>query len=81
MSHPAGPIGELVRRLRMMFQRRQLDRDLEEEMRLHLDLRRQQQIESGLSLAAASQAAHRKFGYDGRAALAGVRHWRQYGHL
>jgi predicted permease len=62
MSHPAGPIGELVRRLRMMFQRRQLDRDLEEEMRLHLDLRRQQQIESGLSLAAASQATHRKFG-------------------
>ena len=56
------PIGELSRRFRMIFRRRQLDLDLEEEMRLHLDLRRQQQIESGLSPTAASQAANRKFG-------------------
>jgi predicted permease len=46
----------------MIFRRRQLELDLEEEMRLHLELRRQQQIESGLSPTAASHAAHRKFG-------------------
>jgi predicted permease len=62
MSHLSGPIGELIRRLRMLFHRRQLDLDLEEEMRLHLELRRQQQIESGLLPLAARQAAHRRFG-------------------
>ena len=62
MSYLPGPIGELTRRLRMVFHRRQLNLDLEEEMRLHLDLRRQQQIESGLSPVAANQAANRKFG-------------------
>jgi predicted permease len=62
MSYLPKPIGELIRRLRMIFRRRQLDLDLEEEMRLHLDLRRQQQIESGLSPTAASRAANRKFG-------------------
>src|SRR6202034_1398288 len=62
MSYLPKPIGELIRRLAMVFRRRQLDLDLEEEMRLHLDLRRQQQIESGLSPTAASEAASRKFG-------------------
>ena len=62
MSYLPKPIGELIRRLRMLFRRRQLDQDLEEEMRLHLEFRRQQQIESGLSPTAASQAANRKFG-------------------
>jgi predicted permease len=58
MSYPA----ELLRRLRMIFHRRQLDADLEEEMRLHLDLRAQQQIDSGLPASAARRAAYRKFG-------------------
>jgi predicted permease len=62
MSYFPGPIGELIRRLRMVFHRGQLNLDLEEEMRLHLDLRRQQQIESGLSPVAANQAANLKFG-------------------
>jgi predicted permease len=62
MSYLPKPTGELIRRLAMVFRRRQLDLDLEEEMRLHLDLRRQQQIESGLSPTAASEAANRKFG-------------------
>jgi predicted permease len=62
MSYLPKPIGELSRRFRMIFRRRQLDLDLEEEMRLHLEFRRQQQMESGLSPTAASQAAHRKFG-------------------
>ncbi len=58
MSYPA----ELIRRLRMIFHRRQLDRDLQEEMRLHLDLRLQQQIDSGLAPAAARHATYVKFG-------------------
>ena len=58
MSYPA----ELLRRLRMIFHRRQLDADLEEEMRLHLDLRAQQQIDSGLPSSTAHRAAYRKFG-------------------
>ena len=62
MSYPA----ELFRRLRMIFHRRQLDADLEEEMRLHIDLRQQRQIESGLSSAAARRAAHQKFGNTAR---------------
>ena len=58
MSYPA----ELLRRLRMIFHRRQLDADLEEEMRLHLALRARQQIDSGLPASAARRAAYRKFG-------------------
>src|SRR6201996_7274056 len=54
--------GEIVRRFRMLFHRDQLNRDLEEEMRLHLELSRQQQIDRGLSPAAAARVAHLKFG-------------------
>jgi predicted permease len=58
MNYPA----EFLRRLRMAFRRSQLDRDLEEEMRLHLDLRLQQQIDSGLTPAVARHAANLRFG-------------------
>jgi MacB-like protein len=54
--------GELRRRLDMLFHRERYQRDLDEEMRLHLDLRRQQQIASGLAPDAASRSAHRRFG-------------------
>jgi predicted permease len=54
--------GEFLRRLRMLFHRGELKRDLEEEIRLHLDLRRQQQISAGLSADEAHRAAHRRFG-------------------
>ncbi len=36
-------LGELGRRLWMLMRRRQFDADLEEEMRLHLELREQEQ--------------------------------------
>lgn len=45
-----------------MTQRGQFDRDLEEEMRLHLDLREQQLIERGHDPAGARRAAHLQFG-------------------
>jgi len=54
--------GELVRRIGMLFHREQLSKDLEEEIRLHLELRRQQQVEAGVAPNEAGAAAHRRFG-------------------
>lgn len=54
--------GEFVRRLQMLLGRQKFDADLEEEMRLHQDLRREQFVEAGMSPDAARFAAHRKFG-------------------
>ena len=53
---------ELSRRLRMLIHRRQFDADLEEEMRLHLDLREQDQLQSGMTAYDAQAAARRRFG-------------------
>ena len=53
---------ELGRRLWMLTHRRQFDADLEEEMRLHRELREQDQIRSGLSPKEARHAASRRFG-------------------
>src|ERR1700733_10153431 len=53
---------ELLRRIHMLLHRGRFQSDLEEEMRLHLDLREQEQCEAGLSRQAAHQAAYRRFG-------------------
>ena len=53
---------EWMRRLQMLLNRRQFSSDLEEEMRLHLDLLRQQGVESGVSAEESRRAASRKFG-------------------
>src|ERR1700730_16179937 len=53
---------ELARRLGMLVHRRQFDADLEEEMRLHLELRQQEQIQSGMTAYDAEAAARRQFG-------------------
>jgi predicted permease len=53
---------ELGRRLSMLMHRREFDGDLEEEMRLHLELRQEEQIESGLTEDEAGAAARRRFG-------------------
>ena len=58
--------GEIKRRIQMLFHRGQLSRDLEEEMRLHLDLRRQQQLDRGLTESAAARTAHLTFGNTAR---------------
>ena len=57
--------GELVRRLSMLFHRGQFDADLEEEMRLHLELREQQQLQAGLTQTNAHSAARRSARYIG----------------
>src|ERR1700730_18668704 len=54
--------GELARRLGMLLRRRRFDGDLEEEMRLHLELRQQEHIESGVAAEDPRAAARRQFG-------------------
>jgi len=55
---------ELGRRLWMLLRRRRFDADLDEEMRLHRELRAQAEIERGLSPQEAHYAAQRRFGND-----------------
>src|SRR5215471_6920494 len=53
---------ELARRLRMLMHRRQFDADLEEEVRLHLELRQEEQFKAGMTADEARAAARRRFG-------------------
>ncbi|HXW54243.1 MAG TPA: ABC transporter permease [Candidatus Cybelea sp.] len=53
---------EFARRINMLLHRRQFDADLEEEMRLHLELRQQQNFQSGMTSYDAGSAARRRFG-------------------
>src|SRR5437879_164948 len=62
MESPMEWIGEIWRRLRVLVRRRQNDRDLEEEMRLHVELRAEEQIQAGVAPPEAHRTAHRRFG-------------------
>ena len=53
--------GELIRRLQMLFHRTRFQRDLDEEMRLHVDLRREQ-VAAGADAELARSTALRRFG-------------------
>ncbi len=53
---------ELGRRMWMLVHRRQFDADLEEEMRLHLEMRQQEHLERGLKEHDARATARRRFG-------------------
>ncbi len=60
-------LSELARRLRMLLFRRRFDADLEEEMRLHIELReeelrREEHLRSDAAPTEASYAARRQFG-------------------
>ncbi|HEY6384777.1 MAG TPA: ABC transporter permease, partial [Candidatus Acidoferrum sp.] len=55
-------LAKFARRIRMLIHRQQFDADLEEEMRLHLELRQEEQIESGMSAYDAQTVARRRFG-------------------
>jgi len=55
-------MGQLLRRLRMLFHRGRFNAELEEEMRLHLELREQKNLDAGLAVDAAHREAHRSFG-------------------
>jgi predicted permease len=55
---------ELGRRFLMLFRRSQFDRDLDEEIRLHREMREQEQIEAGVAPVEARYAARRRFGNE-----------------
>ena len=55
-------LSEMGRRLRMLYRREQFDRDLQDEMRLHLELRQQEHVDRSLPAEDALGAARRKFG-------------------
>ena len=55
-------LSELARRLRMLFRGEQFNRDLRDEMDLHLELRQQEQVDRSLSAEDARSAARRRFG-------------------
>jgi predicted permease len=55
-------LAELGRRLMALFHRGQFDADIEEEMRLHQELREQEQVERGVSPEEAYYATQRRFG-------------------
>ncbi len=55
-------LSELGRRLWMLMRRQKFDADLEEEMRLHLELREQERVRAGLAPEEAHYAARRRFG-------------------
>jgi hypothetical protein len=55
-------LAELGRRFMALFRRGQFDADLEEEMRLHQELREQEQTERGVSPEEAHYAAQRRLG-------------------
>jgi putative ABC transport system permease protein len=55
---------QLIRRFLMLFRGPQFDADLQEEMRLHRELRAQEEVEHGLPPTEARYAAQRRFGND-----------------
>jgi len=74
---------ELGRRIRMLVHRRQFDADLEEEMRVHLEMRQQEHLESGMQADDARTAARRQFGNVTalREISHGVWGWEWFEHL
>jgi predicted permease len=55
-------LGEWGRRFGMLLRRERVANDLQDEMQLHLDLRRQQQVDAGAAPNDAATAARRRFG-------------------
>jgi len=53
---------EFARRIGMLLHRERFAKELEDEMQLHLELRRQQQVESGVAPKDARATAYRRFG-------------------
>lgn len=62
MTSMTSTFREFLRRIGMLLRRERYAKELEDEMQLHLELRRQQQEESGISPKDARTAAYRRFG-------------------
>lgn len=59
-------LGEVWRRMLFLFRRRKFDRDLEEEMRFHLEMKERQNQADGMSDRDSLIAARRQFGNAGQ---------------
>ena len=57
-----GKLGEIWRRILMLVRRGEFARELEEEMRLHRELKEKELIADGMEAREARSAAHRQFG-------------------
>jgi predicted permease len=68
-------LGEMTRRIHMLFHRDQLSRDLEEEMRLHIELRCQRLVDRGAPEKTAARSAQFKFGNTARIKEKSVMTW------
>lgn len=66
---------EALRRLRMLFQGSSFQSELDEEMRLHVELRQQEYIAAGYSAEAARRAALRSFGNTASVRESSTRSW------
>lgn len=55
-------LAESLRRIRMLFQGRHFQQDLDEEMRLHRELRQQEYVDRGETAEAARRVVNRRFG-------------------
>ena len=60
--NPSNWLQKLRLRLNALFRKRSLDADMEAEMRSHIELREQANIEAGMNPAEARRAARRQFG-------------------
>src|SRR6266508_113264 len=61
-SHAMNTIRQLCRRLLSLIRRGRLEREMEEEMRFHLEMQIEQNLASGMSPEEAHYAARRQFG-------------------
>ena len=68
-------MGEWKRRVAMLLKRGAFRRELDDEMCLHVELRREQQMAAGLDAEAARQAALRRFGNATRIAEKSIIAW------
>src|ERR1700730_16276671 len=66
---------EALRRVRMLFQGRRFQNELDEEMRFHLEMRQQEQLDAGLSPDSARRAAYRSFGNPASVKETSYRTW------
>jgi hypothetical protein len=57
-----GRLGEFWRRVGMLARRKEFDRELQEEMRLHREMKEREQIARGVDASEARYAAARAFG-------------------
>ena len=69
-------VGAVARKLRMLRRRADLERELDEEMRLHLELRTDALRAAGLSPPEAERSARRRFGNPLRLREDGMEAWR-----